>query len=118
MEKTIKERVKQALNVLNISPSAVANFRGLRDRTVLDQINGDSKIGVATVEALLAYRPEVSAEWIMRGTGGMTFETSETSDKEAELRDIIRRQQREIDGLYERIAEIKEGMRTRKKKEK
>ena len=71
MEKRIKERAKQALKELEISVTAVAKFRGLSDRTLLDQINGASKIGTATLEALLAYRPDLSAEWLLRGTGEM-----------------------------------------------
>lgn len=71
MEKRIKERAKQALKELDISVASVAKFRGLSDRTLLDQINGSSKIGAATLEALLAYRPDLSAEWLLRGTGEM-----------------------------------------------
>jgi hypothetical protein len=71
MEKRIKERAKQALKELEISVASVAKFRGLSDRTLLDQINGSSKIGAATLEALLAYRPDLSAEWLLRGTGEM-----------------------------------------------
>lgn len=71
MEKRIKERAKQALKELEISVASVAKFRGLSDRTLLDQINGSSKIGAATLEALLAYRPDLSAEWLLRGEGEM-----------------------------------------------
>lgn len=71
MEKRIKERAKQALKELDISVASVAKFRGLSDRTLLDQINGSSKIGAATLEALLAYRPDLSAEWLLRGEGEM-----------------------------------------------
>ena len=69
MESEIKKRVKSVMRELDISAYAIAKFRGLSDRTVLDQVNGNSKIGVATIDALLAYRPDISAEYIMRGNG-------------------------------------------------
>ena len=71
MEKRIKERAKQALKELEISVSTIAKYRGLSDRTLLDQFNGNSKIGAAALEALLAYCPQLSAEWLLRGTGDM-----------------------------------------------
>lgn len=88
MEKRIKERAKQALKELEISVASVAKFRGLSDRTLLDQINGSSKIGAATLEALLAYRPDLSAEWLLRGAGDMLIssvvptETTPRDDRE------------------------------------
>ena len=71
METDIKNRVKVALRALDISPYSIARMQNLNERTIYDQINGNSKIGVATIEALLAYRPDLSAEWLLRGTGDM-----------------------------------------------
>ncbi len=71
METDIKNRVKVALRALDISPYSIARMQNLNERTIYDQINGNSKIGVATIEALLAYRPDISAEWLLRGTGDM-----------------------------------------------
>lgn len=71
METDIKNRVKVALRALDISPYSIARMQNLNERTIYDQINGNSKIGVATIEALLAYCPDISAEWIFRGTGDM-----------------------------------------------
>ena len=71
MEKRIKERAKQALKELEISVNELANFRQLTRSTINDQFNGNSKIGAATLEALLAYRPDLSAEWLLRGEGEM-----------------------------------------------
>ncbi len=108
MENDVKERVKLVMKELEISTYAVAKFRGISDRTMLDQINGNSKIGVSTIEALLAYRPDLSAEWLLRGVGSMLIPDHHATASEIdELRDTIRRQRREIDGLYERIEELK-----------
>lgn len=71
MENDIKKRVLHAMKELEISVNALANFRQLTRSTVNDQINGQSKIGAATIEALLAYRTDLSAEWLLRGNGDM-----------------------------------------------
>lgn len=71
MEKRIKERAKKALKELEISVNELANFRQLTRSTINDQFNGNSKIGAAALEALLAYCPQLSAEWLLRGTGEM-----------------------------------------------
>lgn len=70
-EKDVKERALMAMKACNISAYAIAKFCSMNERTVYEQINGNSKMGVATVEALLAYRPDLSAEWLLRGTGDM-----------------------------------------------
>ena len=71
MEKQIKERAKKALKELEISVNELANFRQLTRSTINDQFNGNSKIGAAALEALLAYCPQLSAEWLLRGAGDM-----------------------------------------------
>lgn len=78
METDIKNRVKVALRALDISPYSIARMQNLNERTIYDQINGNSKIGVATIEALLAYRPDISAEWLLRGTGDMLITNKPT----------------------------------------
>ncbi len=78
METDIKNRVKVALRALDISPYSIARMQNLNERTIYDQINGNSKIGVATIEALLSYRPDLSAEWLLRGTGDMLITNKPT----------------------------------------
>lgn len=75
MENDIKMRVQRAMKELEISVNALSNFRQLTRSTVNDQINGASKIGASTLEALLEYRPDLSAEWLLRGVGDMLTTT-------------------------------------------
>lgn len=82
MENEIKKRVKEAVKALGISVASIAKFRGLNERTVLDQINGNSKIGAATLESLLAYNPNISAEWLMRGDGEMFIVPTEGTPRD------------------------------------
>ena len=82
MENDIKMRVQRAMKELEISVNALSNFRQLTRSTVNDQINGASKIGASTLEALLEYRPDLSAEWLLRGVGDM-LTTAQTANGNA-----------------------------------
>ena len=82
MENDIKLRVQRAMKELEISVNALSNFRQLTRSTVNDQINGASKIGASTLEALLEYRPDLSAEWLLRGVGNM-LTTAQTANGNA-----------------------------------
>lgn len=72
MESAVKQRVKFLIDTMNINVPSLARKYELSERTVFDQINGNSKIGVAVVEALLLAYPEISAEWLLRGEGNQS----------------------------------------------
>ena len=108
-ERVIKQRVLDALNECKVSVNKLAASFEARQTTLNDQINGSSKISAATLIALADFCPDISAEWLLRGTGEMLSNTA-TSPDVAELKDQLRRKDREIDGLYERIEELKRGI--------
>lgn len=115
-ENDVKKRVQDAMKELGISAYAIAKTCSMNERTIYQQTNGSSKLSVEAIQALLRYKPELSASWILLGTGSMlltepqhdtpTGEIRDDSKKE-ELLERLRRAEREIDGLYERIKELK-----------
>lgn len=119
-ERLIKQRVLDALNECKVSVNKLAASFGARQTTLNDQINGSSKISAATLIALVEYCTDISAEWLLRGTGKMFLNTETTRSRDEietessadviELKDQLRRKDREIDGLYERIEELKRGI--------
>ena len=120
LEQTLKQRVEDVVKqYYNGSVNKFATALGIRQTTLNDQINGKSKISAAALLALLDVHPDISAEWLLRGTGDMLLNTATTRSRDGietelnadvtELRDQLRRKDREIDGLYERIAELKRG---------
>lgn len=70
-EIAIKQRVQQVFAECKITVNRFALQSGLNQKTINDQINGTAKIGAVTLCALLAYRPDLSAEWLLRGEGSM-----------------------------------------------
>ena len=71
MDKDVKMRVKIAMESLGISAYSIAKSCSINERTIYEQTNGSSKIGTSVLAALLAYCPQLSAEWLLRGTGEM-----------------------------------------------
>lgn len=119
VEKDVKQRVLQVLDECKISVNKLASSFEANTRTLNDQINGGSKIGAATLVALANFCPDLSAEWLLRGTGEMLLNTATRQQRDGNetatsadvilLKDQLRRKDREIDGLYERIEELKRG---------
>ncbi len=77
-ETAIKQRVQQVFAECKITVNRFAILSGLNQKTINDQINGTAKIGAVTLSALLAYRPDLSAEWLLRGTGDMLITNKPT----------------------------------------
>ena len=70
-ENAIKKRVLDAINDSGISVNKLAASLGISQTTLNDQIRGSSKISAATLVSLANFRPELSAEWLLRGVGTM-----------------------------------------------
>lgn len=117
VEKDVKQRVLQVLNECKISVNKLASSFEANTRTLNDQINGSSKISAATLLALAEFCPDVSAEWLLRGSGAMLISQPQHETITRDIRDdneviaalnrTIEIQEREIAGLYERIKELK-----------
>ena len=73
LEQALKQRVMEI--VRSDYKSSVNKFAaelGLRQTTLNDQINGKGKISACTLLAILSVRPDISAEWLLRGIGDKT----------------------------------------------
>lgn len=73
LEQDLKQRVADI--VKSDYKSSVNKFAaelGLRQTTLNDQINGNGKISATTILSILQVRPDISAEWLLRGIGDKT----------------------------------------------
>ena len=70
LEQDLKQRVADI--VKSDYKSSVNKFAaelGLRQTTLNEQINGNGKISATTILSILQVRPDISAEWLLRGIG-------------------------------------------------
>ena len=117
VEKDVKQRVLQVLDECKISVNKLASSFEANTRTLNDQINGGSKIGAATLVALADFRPDLSAEWLLRGNGDMlisqpqretlTGEIRDDSETIAALKETIAAQKIAIDALTDQVKVLK-----------
>ncbi len=71
MEGTVFQRIKEYIEVNQISLNSLAKTLNMNQSTVLRQVKGEQTLSSNLVEAFLSAYPDVSAEWLMRGVGSM-----------------------------------------------
>jgi polyhydroxyalkanoate synthesis regulator phasin len=118
----LKERMKLVLKENGVSVNFLAKTFSVNQKSLNDQINADVRVGFQTIELLLEYFPNLSAEWLLRGEGDMlkadttplpladvTQDLSSNSEEEiAKLQEQLD-QQKEFNALQkEYVADLKE----------
>lgn len=102
-------RIKQLITRMGASTRAFALRCGLRQNTLSNQLNGMRELSLQTVAAILEMNPQVSAEWLMRGTGEM-FNSEQQNSAETErinkLVDTIATLQEAINAKNDTIATL------------
>ena len=72
MEDAITQRIKKIIDSKGLSISSLSSRLNIVRTTLNRQISGEtSSIPVSTIEAILHHFPDISAEWLLRGTGTM-----------------------------------------------
>lgn len=105
------ERLKQIISHFGISDRQFALSCGIAQNTLSRQLNGARELSLTTVYTVLSCYPEISAEWLLRGTGEMLLTSeqptaSNENDRLSKLIDTIAFQQDTINNLHGRIKEL------------
>ena len=105
------ERIKELIAYTGLSDRAFALKCGLKQNTFSRQLNGLNEVSTQTALSILSTFPEISAEWLLRGTGEMLLTSeqptsSNESDRLSKLIDTIAFQQDTINNLQRRIKEL------------
>ena len=108
MEDAIKQRVAQVMKDCKISVNRLATASGISQRTLNDQINGNSKITAATLVALAESRQDISSEWLLRGVGEMYLSGDNATNAENEI--VTTRQKEETPTAHLRDTNDRESL--------
>lgn len=92
-------RISQLIESTGLNQTAFAARIGVLQKTLWLQLNGQRKLSLETVNAILEAFPDISAEWLMRGTGGMKKGDDEHERRISQLIDVISMQQEKIKEL-------------------
>lgn len=71
MEEDVKQRIRDVLKEYSASVTQIANQFNVNQKTLNNQINDTTTLSASTILLILEAFPEVSAEWLLRGRGGM-----------------------------------------------
>lgn len=119
----IASRLKKVLSFSNLSVRGFAIKCGISQKTLDNQIKGLRGISLDTIMSVLGVFPEVSAEWMMRGTGDMLImeednsaellRTNKLVDAIATLQEAINAKSETINALNERIKQLELQLNTK-----
>ena len=101
MDYSVNQRIKDYLAEKRWTVNQLSKAIDLSQPTVSRQIAGSVTLGAELLCGILRVFPELSAEWLLRGTGPM-----EGVIQDAELRAVCIDQAKEILRLKLRIAEL------------
>jgi hypothetical protein len=99
-------RIAKFIENTGYNPTSFAAKIGVQQMTLWNQLNGRRKLSLDTVEAILDTFPDISAEWLMRGTGSMNKGDEEQEKRIANLIDVISMQQETIRNLLDKIKQL------------
>ena len=77
-EREVKKRLQMALDAHNENPNSLSRKRGTNQKTLNNQINGETSVSLSTILLIIDTLPDVSAEWLLRGTGSMLLGDEKT----------------------------------------
>ena len=91
----VKQRVQNALSIVGSNPTQLAKLFKVNQKTLNNQINGTTDLSVSTILLILEAFPQISADWLLLGTGKM--EKQDVADLVEENKLL----QAKIDGMVE-----------------
>ena len=82
-------RIKEVITYSGLSERGFAIKCGLKPTTINNQLIGKREISLATIIAISSSFEEISAEWLLRGTGSMLIQKEETEPGMDKLKSIV-----------------------------
>ena len=71
MEDSIIQRIREILDKYELSVTSLAKKLCMSQPTLNRQLTGENSLSLETVNAILYYYQDISAEWLLRGEGEM-----------------------------------------------
>lgn len=102
MESIIIQRIRLLLEARNESVNAFAASISMKQTTVNNYFLGKRAPSFELIDSILKYIPEVSAEWLLRGTGSMYLSTNDLSVPHDTDSEIIALRS-ELNGVYKTL---------------
>lgn len=80
METLVKQRVRQLFSEeKKLSERAFSEILGIGQKTFNKQMKADTSMPLSTILLILEHNPNISTEWLLRGTGSMYLNKNEST---------------------------------------
>lgn len=89
MENTIIQRIREILDKYDLSVTSLAKKLCISQPTLNRQLTGENSLSLETVNAILYYYKDISAEWLLRGEGEMVKGANKADDKHTEKKFVV-----------------------------
>lgn len=76
-EKDVKSRLQAVLAAYNQNCTKLHSQFGVNQKTLHNQINGDTAVSLSTILLISEAFPEMSLEWLLRGKGEMILSSTQ-----------------------------------------
>lgn len=117
MEEKLRKRLNMFMEKEGLSVNSLAKVINVQTRTLNNQIKTETAIPATTLLEILFHYPDISAEWLLRGSGSMllsepqhetlTGEIRNDSETIAALKETIAAQKIAIDALTDQVKVLK-----------
>ena len=77
-EREVKKHLQIVLDTHGENPNSLSRKCGTNQKTLNNQINGETSVSLSTILLILEALPDVSAEWLLRGSGDMLLGDGKT----------------------------------------
>ena len=121
MEDSVRQRIKDLLISKSYTINSISKSIGIPQKTLNNQLNGNSSISISTILAICGYFEDVSLEWLLKGNGKMintstgdVYSSQDNSgvvpflrEQISELKESIVLKESEINNLNQEIGRLK-----------
>ena len=105
----VRERIRRVLAEKGLNPTQLSRMFNVNQKTLNSQINGTTTISVSTILLVLKAIPNLSTEWLFRGTGESILENAATPEnKYFEMCQMLLENRKKDAELYLRLADMME----------
>ena len=110
MESGVYQRVKQVIDANGISITKLSIELNIPQTTLNRQVSGVSTLSSAVVESILAYFPNLSAEWLLRGKGEMYLQPRDSKEENSSDEvEILREENLRLQGEIRALERLIQG---------
>lgn len=100
----VRKRLQQVMLEYDSNPTQLAGIYKVNQKTLNNHINGNVEVSVSTILLVLDAFPDLSADWLLRGSGDMRKLSDGLDDPQDQE---IGKLENMVEGLLDRITRYK-----------